>query len=395
MAEYDVIIIGGGISGLSMAHYCAGAGYKCLVLEKSERLGGAVHSHDFAEEGADFWLELGPHTCYNSYGGLIGILEAYGLVEQIIAREKVPFKLLIGNDLKSMASRLSFLELLFHAPRLFTLSKEGVSIKSYYGKIVGRGNYDAMFRQLFSGVVSQNADDFPAELLFKKRPRRKDILKKFTFNGGLQTIINAVAAKIDFITGKEVKDIEFQKNIFSVTTTGGTYQAAKLVMAAPAPAAASLLNTSFPAVAEVLKQIGLSKVETMAAAVDKAKTSIAPAAIIVPVDDNFYSIVTRDVVPDEKWRGFTFHFKPELMDEESKLKRISEILHLGQENITYTVAKTNYLPALKVGHDKITGKVDELINSLPLFITGNYWLGLAMEDCVARSAREFKRLQEL
>ena len=173
--------------------------------------------------------------------------------------------------------------------------------------------------------------------------------------------------------------------------SNGAYQARNLVMAAPVPAAALLLNASFPEVAAVLKEIGSSKVETLAVAAKKEDVALAPAAIIVPVKDNFYSIVTRDVVPDERWRGFTFHFKPDLLDKAAKLKRISEILHINQEKITHSVAKTNYLPALKVGHDKITDKIDELISDQPLFITGNYWLGLAMEDCVSRSLREFKR----
>lgn len=395
MAEYDVIIIGGGISGLAMAHYCASAGYKSLVVEKSDRLGGAVHSHFFTDEAAGYWLELGPHTCYNSYGNIIGIIEAYSLSDMIISREKVPFKLLIGDDISSITARLNFLELLIRAPRIFTLNKKGASIKSYYAKIVGNGNYNALFRQLFSGVVSQNADDFPADLLFKKRPRRQDILKKFTFRDGLQTLVNAIADNIEYAVGQGVEDIEFQNNQFSLTTADDRYQAANLVMATPAVTAASLLRNAFPEVSEVLRQVSLSKVETLAVAVDKADTNIAPAAIIVPANDNFYSIVTRDVVPDKRYRGFTFHFKPDVMDEPAKLKRVSEILHLDQDKLTHSFAKTNYLPALKVGHDEITGKIDELISAKPLFITGNYWLGLAMEDCVSRSLLEFKRLKEV
>ncbi len=34
MMQYDVVIVGGGISGLSMAFYSAGAGMKTMLLEK-------------------------------------------------------------------------------------------------------------------------------------------------------------------------------------------------------------------------------------------------------------------------------------------------------------------------------------------------------------------------
>ena len=45
MADYDLLIIGAGISGLSMAHYAAGAGWNALVLERERQPGGCLCSH--------------------------------------------------------------------------------------------------------------------------------------------------------------------------------------------------------------------------------------------------------------------------------------------------------------------------------------------------------------
>ena len=87
MKQFDAIVIGAGISGLSFASYAAGAGLSTLVIERSERVGGCFHSHRFEGKAAGFWLELGAHTCYNSYGGLIGIMEQHGLMGSILARE--------------------------------------------------------------------------------------------------------------------------------------------------------------------------------------------------------------------------------------------------------------------------------------------------------------------
>ena len=42
--RYDMIVLGAGISGLVMGHYCQKAGLKVLVLEKEERCGGCFHS---------------------------------------------------------------------------------------------------------------------------------------------------------------------------------------------------------------------------------------------------------------------------------------------------------------------------------------------------------------
>ena len=44
MTDRDLLIIGAGISGLSMAHYAAAAGLNVLVLEQEDRVGGCLHS---------------------------------------------------------------------------------------------------------------------------------------------------------------------------------------------------------------------------------------------------------------------------------------------------------------------------------------------------------------
>ena len=42
MSKYDAIIIGGGHNGLVCASYLSKKGYKILILEKNENLGGLV-----------------------------------------------------------------------------------------------------------------------------------------------------------------------------------------------------------------------------------------------------------------------------------------------------------------------------------------------------------------
>jgi phytoene dehydrogenase-like protein len=41
---YDIIIVGGGISGLYMARKCLSDGLSVLLLEKEDRLGGRIHT---------------------------------------------------------------------------------------------------------------------------------------------------------------------------------------------------------------------------------------------------------------------------------------------------------------------------------------------------------------
>ncbi len=52
MADYDVVVIGGGVGGLSAAALCQKAGMKTLVLEQSDRIGGCCST--FEVEGFHF-----------------------------------------------------------------------------------------------------------------------------------------------------------------------------------------------------------------------------------------------------------------------------------------------------------------------------------------------------
>lgn len=393
----NIIIIGAGISGLSLAHYCAQEGLKTLVIEKSERVGGTLHSNRF-EDACGFWIELGAHTCYNSYRNLIRIMEDCSILDRLVRREKVPFKMLVDGQIKSIPSQLNFLELLCSVPRLFTVKKEGQSVESYYSRVIGRTNYKKVLAPAINAVISQNADEFPANLLFKKRTRRKDITKKFTITGGVQTITDAIASEknIKIVKGKEVLSVGFNDSFFQIITDSAVYESESLAIATSALEAARLLRESFPAVAKNLSRINVEKVESVGVVIKKdLVTSIPPVAGIIPASDSFYSVVSRDTVKHDTYRGFTFHFKPGLINYEAKLTRIADVLGVKEKQLMHSASKENFVPSLKIGHEALIQNIEQLISGSRLFLTGNYFDGMAIEDCVTRSLKEFLRLKRL
>ncbi|MBF0557841.1 MAG: FAD-dependent oxidoreductase [Nitrospirae bacterium] len=394
MSSHEVIVLGAGISGLSFAHYCSKAGLKTLVMEKDERVGGTLHSHQF-ESGDGFWIEMGAHTCYNSYGNLIGIVEDCDMLNQLIQRQKVPFKMLIDNHIKSIPSQLNYLELLLSGPRIFTLKQTGQSIQAFYSKIVGNSNYKRVIGPAMSAVLSQKADDFPADMLFKKRPRRKDVMKSFTFAKGVGTIAETVALQknIEIVAGKKAQEITFKSGAFRIVADGAVFETDKLVLATPASVAADLLRTSFPALAEILSRIKVEKIESVGTLISKDLVKIPPVAGLIPSSDNFYSVVARDTVVHDKYRGFTFHFKPDVLSPEAKLKHMAEVLGVEQSQLGPTVEKLNFIPSLRVNHGSLIRQIEQTISGSRLFLTGNYFDGVAIEDCVMRSLKEFTRLK--
>jgi len=57
--QKPIIIIGGGVSGLSAAKRLKEAGVPIILLEGRDRLGGRAHTVDIAGNQAS-WVELGP-----------------------------------------------------------------------------------------------------------------------------------------------------------------------------------------------------------------------------------------------------------------------------------------------------------------------------------------------
>lgn len=394
MTRYDVAVVGAGISGLSLAHLCAGAGLNTCVLERSGHVGGALHSARF-DEG--FWLELGAHTCYNSYGGLLALMEPHGLLERLLGREKVPWMFWEGDRLATVLSRVRKAELARSLPRLLWTAKDGRSVEDYYGRVLGRENYRRAVGPMLSAVTSQEAGPFPAGMLFKKRERRKDVRRSFTLEGGLQTIADTFATHGGFAVQRDtgVTAIAPEGEGYVLHTgEGEPVEAGAVALAVPAAAAAALLREAAPNVADLLVQVRVHAVPTVGVVVPREAVGLDRVAGIVAPSEPFYSVVSRDVVPDERYRGFAFHFRPGTPEDERE-RHIAAVLGVPPGQWAHRAERTNVLPAPVVGHDRLVLELDRALAGRRLLVTGNYFGGLAIEDCVTRSAGEFERLQAL
>jgi oxygen-dependent protoporphyrinogen oxidase len=245
-------------------------------------------------------------------------------------------------------------------------------------------------------VPSQSADAFPATMLFKKRPRRKDILKSFTLSGGLQTLTDALSRQesIETVSEVEASRVERSGATFAVHTSDGRrFAAPTLALAVPPPQAAKLVRESFPDLAAQLERIQTATVESVGVVAAAEKLALPPVAAIIASDDLFYSAVSRDTVPDDHYRGFAFHFRPG-SSAEARLERITSVLGVQRSDLELVVERQVVLPSPTLGHDDIVREIDRLTAGTRLCVTGNFFAGLAIEDCVSRSLEEVLRLRD-
>jgi protoporphyrinogen/coproporphyrinogen III oxidase len=396
-ARFTHVVVGGGISGLGAAHFAARRGVETLVLEGSDRVGGTLNSHRF---GAcpGFWTEAGGHTCYNSYGNLLGILDDLGLTPLIVPKERVPYRLWRGGQRRSLLSVIHPFELAVSIPRLLLASREGKGLAEYYGAGFGHRNYRDLFGPAFQAVVCQAADDFPAELLFRKKPRRAGLPKSFTLPGGLSEIAQAIA-------GQEGVQVRLRQRVVGVAQAdtgfrvglagGGEIACDRLTLAAGPDSAAELLPPGMEAAATLAGDIGVAEIETLVLAVRRADLtdrSLPPLAGLISADDGFYSAVSRDYRPDPVWRGFAFHFRPGVLDRDAQLARACRALGVDADRVAEVAHVANRLPALRKGHAERVRRLDQALAGTPLAITGNWFIGVSIEDCLTRSRHEVDRL---
>jgi len=390
--RYDLVVIGGGISGLAMAYQAKEAGMRVLVLEKEATTGGCFNSVAVAGD-EPFWLEMGTHTCFNSYGRLLKLLDRLGLKDEMAPRLKLSYKMLVDGELCSIPSRLNFLELFANAWRIFKANKDGKSVADYYRRIVGEKNYRNVFRHAFNAVLCQQADEVPADMLFRKRPRDKSVMRSYTFDGGLSRIIASLEEQVECRKGVTISKLSYLEELgFSLTTEEGVVHASRLVVATPAPAASRLLKEAFPEIAERLERVAEVEIESVGVVVRKEHLSLEPVAGIIAVDGDFYSAVSRDYVDHPSLRGFAFHFKPGLLNDAQKVERICSLLKLEASQLENVIHKTNRLPAPDMGHHPLMEEVDTLLEGQPLALVGNYFNGVAVEDCLERVEKEITRL---
>jgi UDP-galactopyranose mutase len=103
--------------------------------------------------------------------------------------------------------------------------------------------------------------------------------------------------------------------------------------------------------------------------------------------------VTRDPFPDPARRGFAFHFRPG-QTRQARLARALEVLKVTEADLLHLAEKRVSLPAPALGHGEVVAEIDRCLTGSRLALTGNYFDGLAIEDCVLRSNAEWRRVAQ-
>ena len=295
MTQYDTIIIGGGMAGLSAALHLAERGLKPLILEAHPQyLGGRLAGGDEVEvNGWKFRLEHGVHGVWSQYRNLQSMLARHNLRPVFVPSQEELWIYRDHNDTRSASvgtairhsvipAPLHYIQLFFRPRFLWMtdvrdLSKifhvwsilimsvgvdpfredqpmEGMTLGNYIR------NWSPALRAFFTGLarngLSTHADEIPlagflAFLRFYTILRRDAWIFSYLPDDGGTSLIEPLAARVrelggEIMLGKRVARIEGGKTR-EVKCEGETFHADQVILATDSSNAESIIKKSFDA----------------------------------------------------------------------------------------------------------------------------------------------------
>ncbi len=277
--HFDVIIIGAGISGLSVSHFIKKMkpGVRVLLLEKDSRPGGVVRS--FNQDG--YLAEWGPHGFLDNTVESRELLVDTGLDKEIQKAPLADFvryicldgklalipqnpKKIIASSLIPITAKLRVLADLWKKP---VVEEQTVSqwVAYRFGRsllpfadAVFTGTYAGDFERLsidavMPGVraIEQESGSVIRGLLQKRTQKkvrnggneRKGLPAMVSFAQGMERLPRALAEKTPIIFNTAAKGINQHDGIWEVMTEGKKYLANSLVLALSVNQTLALLET--------------------------------------------------------------------------------------------------------------------------------------------------------
>lgn len=444
----DVIILGGGVSGLASAYFLSKKSISCTLVEANSCLGGLIHT----DSASGCQLEAGPDSYIAVKSDVTQLAnEIPELKNQLIGTNDTQRRIYIVKDgvLQPLPSgmvmmvpgdmRAALSSSLFSEETKKHILKErffkpcerqeDVSIADLVVEHFDRALLESVVEPLLTGVYGGDAGRLSAQSVLprfleyerrygslvravkaEKKAADPDASMFLSFKGGMQAFTDALyhasAGSITRVHG-EATHIERQSSDWRITVNGAHESAKFLIIALPTHRAAPLCSSELPGLASELAAIPYSSAIT-ATVIYKSEAVVHPLdgfGFLVPrlerkrlaactwINTKFPQRISPGLVA---LRAFIVDADADEMipqPDEAILATIrsefSRLMGIEAEPVHHVIYRWPLsMPQYVVGHrlrvERIRGRAAAAEN---LFVVGNAYDGIGVPDCV-RLARQ-------
>lgn len=444
----NVVIVGGGISGLASAYYLLESGFQPLLIEKSGRFGGLIKT-DHVEGCA---LEAGPDSFIASKSAVAELAQRLGIETEIMGSNDAARRIFIfkAGKLQPMPPGMVFmvpgdLEAALKSDFFSSSTKArfrdelqfrrlnrntDISVREFVSDHFGEETLETLTEPLLSGVYGGDAGSLSAASVLprfmeyerdfgslirgvqEERAARKGNAGSLflSFRGGMQTLTDALerAMKPTLRTvNAEARLIERAGSRWRLHTGAGQLEADDIVLACPAHVSARLLAESCPDLAAELASIPYSSavLVTLVYRREELGRPLDGFGFLVPrterrsiaagtwVSTKFPSRTPENLVALRAFIVGREALNLMLSSEADLLSLVrqdySRLMGIDAAPLFSTVYRwPDSMPQYTVGHASRQSAIRKLLLDSPgLHLTGNAYDGVGIPDCIRLASR--------
>jgi oxygen-dependent protoporphyrinogen oxidase len=435
----DVVIVGGGITGLAAAYELQKRGVTVRVLEASPRPGGVIFT-----EHVDGWtIDAGPDSLLVQKPAAVSLCRELGIADRLhptltprtayVVRDGRLHPLIEGSAL-GFPVRLAPLAMssLFSWPGKVRMGVEAVvprraanddeTLASFVRRRFGDEAVEFLAEPLLAGIHAGDVDRLSARALFPRlveaERRQGSVIRAFralhmkpsphgafvSLPGGTGELVDALVARLDPGTvrlGSRVTDLR-RAGTFVVETPYEPLHARAVIVAVPAYAAGGLLRSIDTTISGLCETIPYASTATVAFGYrrDQIAHPLKGTGFVVPRTERSALLAATWV--SSKWPhrapeghallraflgGGRDPHRLERSDEElveTARDALAEMLDIsGEPVLTRLYRWTRQSPQFEVGHLERVATIDARLASVPgLYVAGSGFRAIGIPDCI-------------
>jgi len=434
MSENTTVgILGGGITGLSVAYALQKSGIKATVYEKSEEVGGAIHS--ITKKG--FLVEEGPNTLSIRSSKMWNLLDTLGLESQMVKANDVAKKRFIVKNKKPIPVPMSFSNFLttplissgaklrlLKEPFVSASDRDDESVATFIERRLGRQPLDYGINPFVSGIYAGDPQKLSIKYTFsmlwemeqrygsitrgmikKERPKNRPKRAMISFREGNQVLPNTLADFLDNTPKTSTEILSITKNNYNWVLSGEApdqpFETEHNCLISTLPT--HLLPELFaPELVNELAKLPYAPVSVLGLGFESNQIThpLDGFGMLIPEVENYKTLgvlFSSTLFPNRAPDGHELLTcfiggarNPELARKSPKelvkivLRELSELLQISGDPVFHHHKYwAKAIPQYPVGYNRYAKEMNNIEKENPgLFFQGNFREGVSVPDCI-------------